>query len=188
MAITSARGSISGTHTTPERVRRRSSIRLSTSALISGVSGAPASRTIWTAHGPQEVGQTLLAGDAPDEDHARAVRVHPVAADRVLVSGSLPQLGVDAVVDDLDLVRVDVGVAAQDVLAHAVAHRDNGVRGLIGGALDPRGQAVSPTQLLGLPWPHRLQAVRGDDVGYAVEQCGGVAGEVGVPGVRVHEV
>ena len=64
----------------------------------------------------------------------------------------------------LDALRVDARVAAQDVLAHALAHGDDRVRRLEGGALDERRDAVAAAELLGLPRPHRLQAVGGHDV------------------------
>ena len=96
--------------------------------------------------GAQQVGQALLAGDPADEDDARAVGVDAVRAHDVLVRLALPQLGVDAVVDDLDLLGVDRGVGPQDVLAHAGAHRDDGVGGLVGVLLDPGRDAVAPAE------------------------------------------
>ena len=51
-----------------------------------------------------------------------------------------------------------------------------------------RREPVAAAELLGLPRTQRLEAVRGDDVRDAVQQLRGEAGEVGVPGVRVHEV
>ena len=50
-AITSGRGSMSRIQTTPVRVVARASTRATTSASISGVSGAPAHSTIWTSGG-----------------------------------------------------------------------------------------------------------------------------------------
>ena len=138
--------------------------------------------------GPQEVRQALLPGDPPDEDDAGAVGVDAVAADGVLVGLALPELGVDAVVDDLDLVGVDRGVGPQDVLAHAGAHGDDRVGGLVGRALDPRRDPVAAAELLGLPRPHRLQAVGGEDVRDVAHEAREVAAHVRVPRVRVHEV
>ena len=63
-----------------------------------------------------------------------------------------------------------------------------GVGALERGLLDPARDAVAAAELLGLPRPQRLEAVRGDDVRDAVQQLGEVAGAVRVPGVRVHEV
>ena len=90
--------------------------------------------------------------------------------------------------DDLDPVGVDRGVGPQDVLAHAGAHGDHGVGGLVGGALDPGRDAVAAAELLGLPRPHRLEAVRGEDVRDVAHEAREVAAHVGVPRVRVHEV
>ena len=61
--------------------------------------------------------------------------------------------------DHLDLGRVDIGIAAQDVLAHAFADGDDGGGGLVGGLLHPAGHRVAAAELLGLPRAQRLQAV-----------------------------
>ena len=90
--------------------------------------------------------------------------------------------------DDLDLVGVHRGVGPQDVLTHAGAHGDDGVGTLVRRALHPRGDPVAAAQLFGLPRPHRLQAVGREDVRDAAHEAREVAAEVGVPGVRVHEV
>ena len=50
-ATTSSRGSMSGIQTTPSRCARSSFMSPSTSARISGVSGAPAQSTSWTSGG-----------------------------------------------------------------------------------------------------------------------------------------
>ena len=52
----------------------------------------------------------------------------------------------------------------------------------------PGRERVAAAELLGLPRPQRLQAVRGHHVRHAVQQLGDVPGEVGVPGVGVHQV
>ncbi len=72
--------------------------------------------------------------------------------------------------------------------AHAVGDGDHGVRGLHRGALRPARQGVPAAELLGLPGAQRLQRVRGQHVRDAVEQLAEVPGQVGVPGVRVHQV
>ena len=139
--------------------------------------------------------QALLSGDASDEDDGGAVGVDAQALEGggghgvgLLALRVLPGLEVDAVVDDLDALRVDGGVAAQDVFAHAVGDRDDPGGGLVGGLLRPGGQGVAAAELLGLPGAQGLQGVGADDVGDAVEETGQVPGEVGVPGVGVDEV
>ena len=109
-----------------------------------GCPARPAHSTSWTSAGssrgrPQQVGQALLPGDPADEDDATAGRGRRRgdADDVAGRSVRLPAVEVDAVVDDVDLVRVDVRVAAQDVGAHAVADGDHGGRRLVGGLLDP---------------------------------------------------
>ena len=51
-----------------------------------------------------------------------------------------------------------------------------------------RTTPVAAAELLGLPRPVRLERVRGQHVRDAVQQRGEVAGQVGVPGVGVHDV
>ena len=59
-----------------------------------------------------------------------------------------PGVQVDAVVDDLDPLGVDLGVGAQDVLAHAVGDGDDGGGALVGLALGPGGQGVAESCFL----------------------------------------
>ena len=151
------------------------STRPTTSASISGVSGAPAHSTICTSAGScgdraQEERQALLPGDPADEDHRGTVRVDAVLAHPVRVLDRRPQLGVDAVVDHVHLGRVDVGVGAQHVVAHRRRDCDHRGRGLVGGPLDARGDGVPAAELLGLPRPQRLERVRADDVRDVVQQ------------------
>ena len=96
------------------------------------------------------MGQSLLAGDAADEHDGGAVGVDAEALEGgvgrgvgLLAPRVLPGLEVDAVVDDLDALGVDVRVGAQDVLAHAVGDRDDPGGGLVGGLLRPGGQGVA---------------------------------------------
>ena len=80
-------GSISRIQTTPlAGLRASSSTRPSTSATISGVSGAPAQSTSWTsggsvAAGAQEERQALLPRDPADEHHRRPVGVDALPRD-----------------------------------------------------------------------------------------------------------
>ena len=94
----------------------------------------------------------------------------PERTDGVFVFIALPELDVDAVVDHPDLGRVNVRVAAQDVLAHALRDGDDGRGCLIGGLLHPGGQGIAAAELLGLPRPQRLKAVRAEHVRDAVQQ------------------
>jgi len=117
---------------------------------------APAALTVLASVG----GGGLLAGIAAG--YAGRVRV--------------VERGVDPVVDDVHPGRVQRRVAVEDVRAHAVAHGDHGVRGLVRGALHPGREPVSAAELLGLPRPPRLQRVRGDHVRHPVQHLGQVPG------------
>ena len=72
---------------------------------LGGVGGAGAQDELHLrgqlAGGAQQVGQSLLPGDPPDEDDRRAVGVDAVSTQGLGVGCRLPQLGIDAVVDDV---------------------------------------------------------------------------------------
>jgi hypothetical protein len=111
-----------------------------------------------------------------------------VRADPVGVVDARPGLGVDAVVHHVHLRGVGLRVGAQHVVAHRRRHRDHRGRTEVRRALGEGRDGVPAAELFGLPRPQRLQRVRGDHVGDVVQQPGEVAAEVGVPGVRVHQV
>lgn len=140
------------------------------------------------ARSAQQMRDALLPGDAADEEHVRPAGVDTEAAQHVRSVVGPVETGVDAVVDDVHPGRVERRVAAQDVRAHAVGHRDHGVGGLDRGPFGPARERVTAAELLGLPGPQGLQRVGGDHVRDAVEQFGEMAGEIGVPGVGVDEI
>ena len=168
-------------------------MRPSTSAAISGVSGAPARNTSCTSGGSSfaarnRYGRPFCRVIRPTNVTLGACRVDAEAGDDVGFPVGCVLFGVDAVVHHLDPVRIDRRVGGEHVALHAVRHGDDRVGGLQRGALDPRRQRVAATELFGLPRPERFETVRGDDVRHAVQQLRDVPGEVGVPGVGVHQV
>ena len=141
------------------------------------------------------MGQALLTGDAPNEDDGAPTRVNAMFSQDARLEftsffpfGGLPFRQVNAVVDDSDLRGVDLRVAAQNVIAHAIGDGDNRGCGLVSALLHVRGNAVAAAELLGLPGAQGFEGVCGDDVGDTMEKRGKVSGEVRVPGVRVDEV
>ena len=85
----------------------------------------------------QEVGNALLAGVPPHEDHTGLGGIDAEGANGVFAFVRLPHVDVDAVVDHPDLGGIHVRIAAQDVLPHAVRDGDDGRGGLIGGLFNP---------------------------------------------------
>ena len=192
--MTSGLGSISSSHSTLPRSACSASTRRATSAPISGVSGAPAHSTSWApavdvAHRLEQVGDALLARDAPDEDDRRRVGIDAVAFEDVRAGVGRVLVGVDPVVDRRDAVGVDRRVGARAgrraspretaTIASAASHRR---------ALAERRQRVAAAELLGLPRTQRLERVDGHHVRDVVHELGQVAAEVRVPGVAVDEV
>ena len=191
--MSSLRGSIRSISTTPLRWLCSSSIRRAVSAASSGVSAAPRQRTSWTSAGSfaaarSRYGTPFCRVFRPTKTTLGRSGSMPSARMASSFSSRVHMLDVDAVVDHPDLGRVDVRVAAQDVLPHALRDGDDGGCGLVGGLLHPGGQGVAAAELLGLPRPQRLKAVGAEDVRDAVQQRRQVAGHVGIPGVRVDQV
>ena len=139
---------------------------------------------------PQQVGQPLLPGDPADEDHARAGPGRCRAASSTSVPGPGAYSSVSMPLwTTWTRSGVDRRVGGEHVAAHA--RRETAMTASAAsqrGPLGPGGERVAAAELLGLPRPQRLQAVRGHHVRHAVQQLGDVPGEVGVPGVAVHEV
>ena len=104
------------------------------------------------------------------------------------INGANPALEIDAVMHHVDLGRINIRVRAKNVGSHSSAHGDNTGSTKVGGALGPAGEGIAATQLLGLPGPHGLKAVSRDQMRNPMKEPSHVAGHVGVPGVRVHQI
>ena len=190
---TEARGSISSTHSTPPRLACRWAKASPNWRAISGVSAAPASRTTWVSGSSCSAARTRWIRPfcrviRPTKTTDGRSRSMPRPVDDVGAGVRRELVGVDAVLDHVHLVGVQVGVGLQDVRAHPGADRDHRVGGLEGGPLGPRRQLVAAAELLGLPRPVRFERVGAHHVRDAVQQPGQVPGQVGVPGVGVHQV
>ena len=140
------------------------------------MSAAPASSTICTdgskpQPGAQQVRHALLPGDPADERHVGPAGSTPSGSSTSVRWVGAVEVGVDAVVDHVHPVRRrPPGRRSSTSRGHAVAHRDDRVGRLVGGALRPRREPVAAAELLGLPRPLRLERVRGDDVRDVVQQ------------------
>ncbi|MPM19878.1 hypothetical protein SDC9_66305 [bioreactor metagenome] len=137
---------------------------------------------------PDQVHEPLLPGDPADEGHVRAGQVDAEPLDDVGVRVGGELFGVDAVEHHMDLLGVQLGVGLEDRRPHAVRHGDHRGGAVVGGALGPGRQVVAAAELFLLPRAVRLEGVGGDDVGDLAEDAAQVAGQVRVPGVRVHQV
>ena len=140
----------------------------------------------------QQIRQTLLAGDAAHEQQGGlgtvdVVTIEHLPARIVRGRGGEVRHG-DAVVDHNHLVWIKIRVGGQNVLAHATGNGDHAVGVLVSVLLGPGAQVVAATELLTLPWAERLQRVRGDNQRSAMQHLGQVAGQAGVPSVRMNNV
>ena len=88
----------------------------------------------------------------------------------------------DAVVDDVDLVRIEVE-EAQEVGFRLLGDGDDSVGHFERGAFEPDGEVVAVAELLALPGAQRLEGVDGEHHGHAVVELGEDAAEVRIPGV-----
>ena len=94
----------------------------------------------------------------------------------------------DAVVHHNHLVRIEVRVSSQNILAHTAGHGDYTVGVLVGFLFAPGAQVVAAAELFALPWAERFQGVGGDDQRRTVQHLGQVAGQAGVPCVCVDDI
>ena len=145
--------------------------------------------------GAQEVRKALLAGDAADEYNRATRRVNTMLGKHTgaqllarLTLGGVPLVQVDTVVNDVHALGINAGVAAQNIVTHAVRDRDDRTRSLVGGLLHVGGQAVATTELLSHPRAQRLQRMRRNNVRDVAEKRRNVPSKVRVPGVGVDQV
>ena len=130
----------------------------------------------------------LLPGNAANKDDVRLIGSNPGSVEKIGGLSGAVGIRIDTVVHYVYAIGVDEWVGVQNVITHAVTHRDDGVCCGISASFDPRGDPVTTAELLLLPWPSRLKGVGGDHVWDPVEEAAEVAGQVCVPGVRVQEV
>ena len=142
--------------------------------------------------GLEQVRQTLLTGDAAHEQQGRLGTVDVVTLKhlpaRIVRRRSSKVRHGDAVVNHNHLVWIKIRIGSQNILAHATGNGDHAVGVLVGVLLGPGAQVVAAAELLTLPWAERLQGVGGDDQRRTVQHLGQVAGQAGVPGVRMNNV
>src|SRR6201999_1481830 len=95
--------------------------------------------------------------------------------------------GVDAVAYHPNPFWGNLRVHRQHIGPHPVRHRYHRGRFSQRHPLRPGRERVPAAELLGLPRAQRFERVHRGDVRYPVQQRREVPGEVGVPGVRVHQ-
>ena len=142
--------------------------------------------------GLEQVRQTLLTGDTAHEQQGGLRTVDVVTLKhlptRIVRRRSSKVRHGDAVVNHNHLVWIKIRIGGQNILAHATGNGDHAVGVLVGVLLGPGAQVVAAAELLTLPWAERLQGVGGDDQRRTVQHLGQVAGQAGVPGVRMNNV
>ncbi len=138
--------------------------------------------------GIDQMGNALLAGDTPDEEDIGPGGIDTVLDEGRGAIGLLILLKVDAVVDHVDAVGVDLRVGAQDVGSRALGDGDHGVGIENRSALHPGTHDVAAAELLGLPCAQRFETVGGKDKGDVVELLCEESGHRDVPGVGVDDV
>jgi hypothetical protein len=102
--------------------------------------------------GSHEVHDALLARDAADEEHVRDRWIDAVALQSVGAWIRMVEVGVDAVVDDVDALLANVE-QAKHVLTGLPADGDHGIGRFERRALDPAAHLVAAAELLALPGP-----------------------------------
>ena len=85
-----------------------------------------------------EMDEALLASNPSHEHHGRLVKIDSKSRDGVSAWIWLEFLGINAVLYDMHLVGIKIGIGVQRVLAHSSTDRDHRIRCLEGGLLGPR--------------------------------------------------
>ena len=86
---------------------------------------------------PHQLNETLLACDPSHEHHRRLIKVDAKTGDDVCARVGLEFLGIDAVLDHVHFVRIEIGIGVEDVLAHAGTDGDHRICGFEGSLLSP---------------------------------------------------
>lgn len=99
-----------------------------------------------------QVQDALLVRDTSDEQDVRPCRIDPVRVQCLLAGIWSVCAGIDAVMHDVDPAGIDTWILPHDVIAHSLTHCDDSGRLLIRAALNPAGNPIPGTELVGLPW------------------------------------
>ena len=106
---------------------------------------------------PYQMNESLLASDPSHEHHRRLVKIDAKASDHVGAWVRLEFLGIDAVLDHMHFVWIEIGIGIHRVFAHSRTDGDHRICALEGSLLGPRREPVAASELLGLPRSVRLQ-------------------------------
>jgi len=136
--------------------------------------------------GADQMDDSFLPGDPPDEQDERSGRIHTPAAQGVHRRRTAVLVQIDPVVNDMHTFRLDLEMA-QHIRTCLPRDCDDGVRRFHGGALHPAAEAVSGAQLLFLPWTERFQRVHRQHMGDGPQFLGPEAGHGRVPCVGVDD-
>lgn len=137
--------------------------------------------------GTYEVDNAFLAGDPADKEDVGLGGIDTVFLEQIRAIDLVIFVRVDAVVNDVDAMGIDVE-EAEDVRLGLLGDGDDGVCHLDGGALEPDREIVAATELLAFPGAEGFERVNGEHHRDAVVELGQDAAEVGIPGVQVDEL
>jgi hypothetical protein len=138
--------------------------------------------------GIDQMRDALLTGDAADEEDIGPGGIDTVLDEGGGAGGFLILLQIDAVVDDVDAVGVDLRVSAEDVGPRALRDGDHGIGIENRSAFHPGTHDVAAAELLGLPGAQRFETVSREDKGNVVELLREESGHRDVPGMGVDDV
>src|SRR6266446_2617632 len=137
--------------------------------------------------GADQMEDSLLPGDAPDEEDDGDLRIDTDLAERRRSLTGAILVRVDSVVDDAHTLWPH-SVELLHILLHRLGDGDDAIRILVSGALDPGRRMVRRAQLLDLPRAVRLERVCRQHELRPGERAGEAAGKMCVPRVAVDDV
>ncbi|MFM1941787.1 MAG: hypothetical protein RI897_769 [Verrucomicrobiota bacterium] len=125
-------------------------------------------------HGFDEVDHAFLAAGAAEEEDIVLGDIEGFACG--FAGAGVPDIEVDAVVDDFDAFGVDIE-EVEDFGAGVLGDGDDAVGGFEGDFFDPGGEVVGSAELFFFPGAEGFEAMDGGDEGGIVEHFGHEAGE-----------
>ena len=135
-----------------------------------------------------QVRNALLPRDSPYKQNIRHRRIDAVISQRPGLAGFLIFHEIDAVIDDMNAVGIDIGVGLLNISLGSLRNRNHRVGVHNCRPLHPRTHRVTAAELLGLPCAERLKRMRRQNKRNPVQLLSQKSRHRYVPCVRVDNI
>ena len=135
-----------------------------------------------------QLADSLLAGNAADEQHIRTLRIHAPLLQNFFVKSRLVKVRIDTVVDNLHAIFRHT-VKFHHVALHAFAHSNYAVGSLVRSAFNPAAHIIAAiTQLFRFPRAVRFQRMRRENQRALQQAARHHATEMAIPRMAMNHV